>query len=80
MSVAKQIPDNIKRVARSIGYAAWLNSPECWFGLPVILRARLTTEQRAALAFMVLKSLDYDTACQSADAALGVPLDQGEAA
>lgn len=80
MSVAKHIPDNIKRVSRSIGYALWVDSGDGWFGLPLILRARLSDKERAALAFYALKSLDHDIACMTADAALGVPLELEEAA
>ncbi|MEG3663074.1 hypothetical protein [Celeribacter halophilus] len=70
MSVSQNIPDNIKRAARSVGYALWLDSEDEWCGLPVILRARLDERQRAALAFMALKSLDRDKAMQTAEAAL----------
>lgn len=70
MSVSQNIPDNIKRVARGVGYALWLDNEDDWFGLPVILRARLDVRQRAALAFMALKSLDPDEAMQTAEAAL----------
>ncbi len=80
MSLSKHIPDHIKRVSRSVGYALWLDTSDDWLGLPVILRARLDERQRAALAFMALKSLDYETACQTAGAALSVPLEDEEAA
>lgn len=78
MSIAKQIPDHIKRVSRSVGYALWLDHTDDWFGLPVIFRARLDARQRAALAFMALKSLDYDDALLTAETALdesaGMPM------
>lgn len=80
MSIAQHIPDNIKRVTRSIGYAAWLDDFDSWAGLPVILAARLTPRQRGLLAFMALKSLDYDLACETASAALSAPLEHEEAA
>lgn len=70
MFIVKHIPDNIKRVSRSIGYAAWLDSHESWLGLPMIMRACLTTEQRAALAYSALVSLDDDTAYRTASVAL----------
>jgi hypothetical protein len=70
MSIAQHIPDNLKRVSRSIGYAAWLDTSDDWHGLPVILRARLDARQRAALAFMALKSLDRVDAVQVAESAL----------
>ncbi len=71
MNISTQIPDNIKSVCRSIGYAAWLDSTNAWSGLPVILRARLDARQRVALAFMALKALDRDDAVNAAEAALG---------
>ncbi|MBZ0129915.1 MAG: hypothetical protein K8F59_12435 [Rhodobacteraceae bacterium] len=70
MSIAKHIPDNIKRVSRSVGYALWLNTSADWFSLPVILRARLDARQRAALAFMALRSLDREDAVLTAEMAL----------
>ncbi len=80
MSIAKHIPYHIKRVSRCLGYVLWLDDAESWFGLSVILRARLTDEQRAALAFQVLRSLDYDLACMTVDAVLGASPDEREAA
>lgn len=71
MSISTHIPDNIKRVCRSIGYAAWLDNTDAWFGLSLILRARLDVRQRVALAFMALKALDRDDAVNAAEAALG---------
>lgn len=70
MSISKQIPDHVKRVSRSLGYALWLDGVDDWFGLPVILRARLDAKQRAKLAFMALKSLDHGDALTTAEAAL----------
>jgi hypothetical protein len=70
MNISQQIPDNIKRVSRSLGYTLWLDTFEDWDGLSLILRARLTDRQRAALAFIALKALDYDQAVMAAEAAL----------
>lgn len=70
MSVARHIPNHIKRVSRSVGYALWLDNSDDWFGLPVILRARLDARQRAALAFMALKSLNHEEAVLTAETAL----------
>jgi hypothetical protein len=70
MNVAQHIPDNIKRVSRALGHTLWLDHPDDWFGLSVILRARLDTRQRAALAFMALRSLDRDQATTAAQAVL----------
>lgn len=80
MTVASHIPPDIKRVSRSIGFALWVGTAEQWLGLQLILRVRLSDHQRAALAFQALKSLDYDTACMTADLALSEPLVLGEAA
>ncbi len=71
MSVSKHIPENIKRASKAVGYAIWLDETDYWLGLPVVLMARLTTRQRAALAFATLKSLDHSTASAAATAALG---------
>lgn len=71
MSISQHIPDAIKRATRSIGVALWLDNPDTWFGLPVILRARLTERERAALAFMALKSLDPDNAVKVAEGVIG---------
>lgn len=80
MSISKQIPDAIKRTAKAIGYAAWLDHTDGWQGLSKVLRARLSDRQRAALAFAALTSLDHATACRVADAALGDPIEHKEAA
>ena len=80
MSISQHIPDHIKRVSRSLGYALWVGDQNQWFGLSLILRARLSDEQRAMLAFMALKSLDHETACMTADEALSEATEQGEAA
>lgn len=73
MTVSKHIPEDIKRVSRSIGYALWIGATEQWFGLPPILRARLSDRERASLAFQVLKSLDHDLAAMTAHLALDEP-------
>ena len=70
MKVSQHIPDNIKRVSRSIGYAAWLDVPDAWLGLPVILSARLEPHQRAALAYAALKSLSPEHASMTAELAI----------
>jgi hypothetical protein len=58
MNISQQIPDNIKRVSRSLGFALWLEGTNDWLGLSLILRARLTARQRAALAYAALLSQD----------------------
>ena len=60
MSVSKHIPGSIKKVARCVGYAAWLDTPDAWAGLSVVLAARLEPHQRAALAYAALQTLDDD--------------------
>jgi hypothetical protein len=70
MSLAKSIPDNIKRVSRAVGFAAWLNDGESWLSLPTILQARLAPEQRAGLAYAALRSLSAEQAEQTAAVAL----------
>lgn len=60
MSISKHIPTDIKKVARCVGYAAWLDSPDAWLGLPFVLAARLDPHQRAALAYAALHTLDDD--------------------
>ena len=70
MSIAEHIPAHIKRVSRSVGYALWLDSFDDWDGLSLILRARLDARQRAALAFIVLKSLNRSDATLTAQTAL----------
>lgn len=80
MNISQHIPDNIKRVSRSLGYFLWVGTSNDLFGLSVVLRARLTPKQRAALAFSALQSLDHDTACATADAALCDPYEQEVAA
>lgn len=70
MTISKHIPNDIKRVSRSIGYALWVGDIEQWFGLSAVLRSRLTTQQRAALAFQSLKSMNQDQAVATATLAL----------
>ncbi|GGF53508.1 hypothetical protein SAMN05216376_102165 [Mameliella alba] len=51
-------------------YTLTLGSQEAWLGVAPVLMARLTVEERAALAFMALKSQDRDDATMTAEAAL----------
>jgi hypothetical protein len=80
MNISQHIPDNIKRVSRSLGYFLWVGTSDDLHGVSVILRARLTAEQRGALAFAALQSLDYELGCDVADAALSGPLNIEEVA
>ena len=51
------IPDAYKRVARMVGYSLLLTDADAWHGLTVVLTARLTPKERAAMAWSVLRSL-----------------------
>lgn len=73
ISVSERIPRNIKAVARSVGIAAWLDTPNAWLGLAVILQARLEPHQRAALAYVALRSLDPGHAAMTSDLATDGP-------
>lgn len=52
-------PDH-KCVARCVGYSLTLNTFDAWAGLSVVLAARLDDEERAALAYAALRSLEDD--------------------
>jgi len=70
MSISQQIPDNIKRVSRSLGFALWLEGTDDWLGFSLILRAWLTPRQRSALAYAALLSQDDVDARLTAETAL----------
>ncbi len=59
-----------KSAARMLGYALTLNDFDTWAGLALVLRARLDTTERAALAYMALRSLDEADAIATSEAAL----------
>ncbi|MHC9235910.1 hypothetical protein ACX9MO_09700 [Pseudooceanicola sp. 502str34] len=62
---------------KALGYALTLGDSSAWWGLVPVFAARLTREERAHLAFMVLKSLDPEASCATAAAAgigIGHPL------
>lgn len=56
--IKKHMPDAYKRVARSVGYSLLLSDENSWRGLAVILAAQITPEERAALSWASLRSLD----------------------
>jgi len=57
-TLSKYMPDAYKRVARMVGYALLLGEDaNNWHGLTVVLTARLTPQERAAMAWAVLRSL-----------------------
>lgn len=53
----QNMPAPYKRVAKSVGHALLLGDANAWHGLSVVLTARLTMEERAAMAWAVLRSL-----------------------
>jgi hypothetical protein len=67
-------PDH-KRVAKSLGYVLNQGTTSAWHGLTIILMARLTDAERAALAFATLNSLSDDQAYMTASVALFGVLD-----
>lgn len=50
-------PDH-KRMSRMIGYTLALGDADAWAGFTTVAMARLTVEERAALAWAALRSLD----------------------
>lgn len=62
--------DGHKRIATAISYALTLGTSKAWEGLTLILMARLSKAERAALAYSALISLDDDTAYKTASVAL----------
>lgn len=59
-----------KAAARSLGYALTLGDFDAWEGTSAIWAARLTLQEKAALAFSALRALDLETAELTATAAL----------
>ncbi|WP_456386280.1 hypothetical protein [Profundibacter sp.] len=60
MSKYGKIPH--KRVAKTLGYALTLGGEASWHGFTIVLLARLTEPERAALALAALNSLDHNNA------------------
>ena len=76
-SFGKQIKPEHKRMSRILGYTLTLGDTEAWSGFCLLASARLTVAERAALAFMALKSLNREDARETAEAALagiGAPI------
>jgi len=67
------------KVVRMLGYVLTLGTQDAWQGLVPVLIARLTVEERAALAFMALKSLNHDDAKVTAETALHTGAGQPQA-
>ncbi|WP_439524657.1 hypothetical protein [Marivita sp.] len=61
---------NHKKIARAFGFALTLGSNAAWFKFGFLLQVRLTSRERAALAFMALKSLERGEAINVALAAI----------
>lgn len=72
-------PDH-KRIARCIGYSLTLNTFDAWADLSVVLAARLNDEERTALAYSALRSLDANTAHRAASLAIFGPIQMETAA
>jgi hypothetical protein len=76
MKLSKYMPDAYKSVARMIGSCALLHDDDLtdtaqnWHDLTLVLTARLTTEQRAAMAWAVLRSLPPETVVDVANTVL----------
>jgi len=58
------------RLSKAIGFALTLGTSKAWEGLSLILVARLSKAERAALAYSALISLDDETAYRTASVAL----------
>ena len=67
------------KVVRMVGYVLTLGTQDAWLGLVPVLMARLTVDERAALAFMALNSLDREDATMTAEAALSAGAGQPQA-
>jgi len=64
-------------MSRVLGYCLTLATADAWASFSLIAKARLSVVERAALTFALLKSLDLETAGETAAAALkhaGAPL------
>lgn len=59
-----------KAIARVMGYTLTLGTDNAWWGLRASLQHRLEPHERAALAFMALKSLEPDQAALTTELAL----------
>jgi hypothetical protein len=67
--------DRHKRASKSLGYVLTMATPDAWEGFVLVLKARLTTGERQALAMAALVTLDDDTAYRTASAAVFGVLD-----
>jgi hypothetical protein len=68
--MSKYGKDGHKRVAKMLGYSLTLGDAAAWHGFTIVLLARLTEPERAALAFATLNSLNHNNAYKTASVAL----------
>tara|TARA_R100000789_G_scaffold28767_3_gene32216 strand:- start:207 stop:635 length:429 start_codon:yes stop_codon:yes gene_type:complete len=61
---------HIESVSRSLGYCLQLDDTDSWIGLGAILRARLNTRERLALAYVALRALPTHHARSAVEAAI----------
>ncbi len=59
-----------KAVAKAVGFALTLNDEAAWRGLTIVLLARLSEAERAALAFACLNSQSEEHAYMTASVTL----------
>jgi hypothetical protein len=69
-TLSKYMPDAYKRVARTVGYSLLLADADAWHGLTLVLTARLTPQERGAMAWAVLRSLTPEQIADVAQAVL----------
>ena len=62
--------DQYARASRMLGYALTTGGHQVWMETAAVWAARLTSKERAALAFAALKSLSADHAILAATAAI----------
>jgi len=59
-------------VSQSLGYCLQLDDLDAWLGFGTVLRARLSTRERLALAYVALRALPTQHAQSAAEAAVAV--------
>ena len=57
-SLSKYMKPEHKRMSRMLGYTLTLGDADAWAGFAIVATARMTVEERAALAWAALRSLD----------------------
>ncbi|WP_133065826.1 hypothetical protein [Mameliella alba] len=68
--LSRFMPQAHKRMSKMLGYTLTLGTSDAWSGFSDVAAARLSTEERAALAFASLRSLAPDHAELTARAAI----------